>query len=49
MVLPVVVGSGKRLFGDGSDTTVLRLVEAKRFGSGVVLTYQPAGKEDGNS
>ncbi len=46
MVFPVVVGSGKRLFGDGSDTTVLRLVETKTFGSGVVvLTYQPAAKE----
>jgi dihydrofolate reductase len=46
MVFPVVVGSGKRLFGDGSDTTVLRLVETKTFGSGVVvLTYRPATKE----
>jgi dihydrofolate reductase len=46
MVFPVVVGSGKRLFRDGSDTTVLRLVETKTFGSGVVvLTYRPATKE----
>jgi dihydrofolate reductase len=45
MVFPVVVGSGKRLFGDGSDTKVLELVETKTFGSGVVvLTYQPAGE-----
>jgi dihydrofolate reductase len=45
MVHPVVVGSGKRLFRDGSDTKVLRLVETKTFGSGVVvLTYQPAGE-----
>ena len=44
-VHPVVVGSGKRLFRDGSDTTVLRLEETKSFSSGVVvLTYQPAGK-----
>jgi len=44
MVFPVVVGSGKPLFGDGSGTTVLRLIDTKRFGSGVVvLTYQPAG------
>src|SRR5215212_1000704 len=43
MVFPVVVGSGKRLFGDGSDTKVLELVETKTFSSGVVvLTYQPA-------
>lgn len=46
MVFPVVLGSGKRLFGDGVDTKLLRLVNTKAFGSGVVvLTYQPAGKE----
>src|SRR6266516_842652 len=43
MVHPVVLGSGKRLFRDGSDTTVLRLVDTKTFSSAVVvLTYQPA-------
>src|SRR5215210_6726209 len=31
MVFPVVVGSGKRLFGDGVDTKVLRLVYTKAF------------------
>jgi dihydrofolate reductase len=42
MVFPVVLGSGKPLFRDGSDTKVLRLVEAKKFSSGVVvLSYQP--------
>jgi dihydrofolate reductase len=42
MVFPIVVGSGKRLFGDGLGTTVLKLVDMKMFGSGVVvLTYQP--------
>jgi dihydrofolate reductase len=41
MVFPVVVGSGKRLF-DNIETTVLRLVETKTFGSGVVvLSYRP--------
>jgi len=46
MVHPVVVGSGKRLFRDGSDTTVLRLIETKTFSSGVVvLSYRPAGNE----
>jgi dihydrofolate reductase len=46
MVFPVIVGSGKRLFEDGSETTALRLVDTKTFGSGVVvLTYQPAGEE----
>ena len=46
MVFPVVLGSGKRLFRDGVDTKVLRLVDTKAFGSGVVvLTYETAGKE----
>jgi dihydrofolate reductase len=46
MVFPVVVGSGKRLFEDGIDTTILELVDAKTFGSGVVvLTYRPAGRD----
>ena len=43
MVHPVILGSGKRLFRDGSTTT-LRLVETRMFRSGVVLLhYQPAG------
>jgi dihydrofolate reductase len=46
MVFPVIVGSGKRLFEDGSKTTALRLVNTKTFGSGVVvLTYRPTGEE----
>jgi len=46
MIFPVVVGSGKRLFSDGIDTTVLRLADTRTFGSGVVvLTYQPACSE----
>jgi dihydrofolate reductase len=46
MVHPVVVRSGKRLFRDGSDTKVLRLVETKMLGPDVVvLSYQPAGNE----
>ena len=46
MVHPVVLGSGKRLFRDGTDTKVLKLIETKTFSSGVVLlSYQPAGKE----
>ena len=43
MVFPIVVGSGKRLFEDRLNTTVLELVDTKAFGTGVVvLTYQPA-------
>ena len=42
MVFPVVVGSGKRLFGEG-DTKTLKHVGTQTFGSGaVVLTYEPA-------
>jgi len=45
MVHPIVLGSGKRLFRDGSDTKVLRLVDTKTFSSGVVvLYYEPAKK-----
>jgi dihydrofolate reductase len=46
MLHPIVLGSGKRLFREGSDTKTLRLVETKPFSSGVViLTYHPAAKE----
>jgi dihydrofolate reductase len=42
MVHPVLVGNGKRLFRDGIDKLVLKLVETKAFSSGiVVLTYRP--------
>jgi dihydrofolate reductase len=41
MVHPVVVGSGKRLFREGSGTTALRLVETKRFGGR--SSHLPAG------
>src|SRR6266542_7006130 len=45
MVHPVVLGSGKRLFRDESDTAHLRLVDTRAFGSGVVLLrYQPTGE-----
>jgi dihydrofolate reductase len=43
MVFPIVVGKGKRLFGDGIDTTVLKLANTRTFDLGVVvLTYEPA-------
>ena len=43
MVFPIVLGSGKRLFEEGSKTTTLRLVEAKPVGpDGIVIqTYEP--------
>jgi dihydrofolate reductase len=46
MVFPVVVGKGKRLLRDGTDTKILELVGTEIFGSGVVvLTYCPAVRE----
>ena len=48
-VHPVVLGSGKRLFKDESETKVLRLVDTTTFSSGVViLSYQPTGEEAGD-
>jgi dihydrofolate reductase len=46
MVFPVVLGSGKRLFGETSDKKPLRLVDSKMVGDGVaILIYEPAGEE----
>ncbi|MEX2102696.1 MAG: dihydrofolate reductase family protein [Gaiellaceae bacterium] len=46
MVFPVVLGSGRRLFGETSDKKPLRLVDSKTVGDGVaILTYEPAGEE----
>jgi dihydrofolate reductase len=43
MVYPVVLGSGKRLFGDTSDKKPLRLVDSRVVGDGVaILIYEPA-------
>jgi dihydrofolate reductase len=44
MVFPIVLGTGKRLFGDGAPRTVLRLVDSTPVGpDGVfILTYAPA-------
>ena len=45
MVYPVVLGSGKRLFGETSDKKPMRLVDSKTVGDGVtILTFQPAPK-----
>jgi len=41
MVFPVVLGSGKRLFGDASEKKALRLADSKTVGEGVaILTYE---------
>jgi dihydrofolate reductase len=43
MVFPVVLGSGKRLFGDTTEKHPLRLTSSKLVGDGVaILVYQPA-------
>jgi dihydrofolate reductase len=43
MVHPIVLGTGKRLFRDGSKKTALRLVDSTTTTTGVlILTYQPA-------
>jgi len=43
MVHPVVLGSGRRLFGDGVDKKSLKLIDTRAFSSGVViLSYQPS-------
>jgi len=44
LVYPIILGSGKRLFGDG-DETKLKLIETKSFSSGVILVrYEPERK-----
>jgi dihydrofolate reductase len=39
MVFPVVVGGGKRLFGDGLPDTAFRLADASQAGDTVILRY----------
>jgi dihydrofolate reductase len=47
---PVVVGKGKRLFGDGATPGKLALVDAKTSSTGVVIaTYRPAGEVETGS
>ncbi|HET8526721.1 MAG TPA: dihydrofolate reductase family protein [Actinomycetota bacterium] len=44
-VFPVVIGSGKRLFAEGTIPSALRLVDSTVSSTGVVIsTYQPAGE-----
>ena len=45
MVFPVVLGAGKRLFGDTSDKKRLRLTDSKRVADVDILIYEPAGKQ----
>jgi hypothetical protein len=45
LIFPVVIGSGKRLFAEGTIPSGLKLVDSKVFPTGVVMgTYEPAGE-----
>jgi dihydrofolate reductase len=44
-IFPVVLGSGKRLFGEGAPPAALKLVDSQVSSTGVVMaTYQPGGE-----
>jgi dihydrofolate reductase len=48
MVFPVVLGRGKRLFGETSDKKRLRLTDSKIAGEGIaILIYEAVGAEAG--
>jgi hypothetical protein len=41
---PVLLGSGKQVFGDGTVPTALRLIESVTYSNGMLhLTYETAG------
>jgi dihydrofolate reductase len=45
-VFPLVLGRGKRLFGETSDKKRLRLTDSKTVGDGIaILIYEPARSE----
>jgi dihydrofolate reductase len=45
MTFPVVIGSGKRLFGDGTPARSMRMVEHQvTAGGNIIATYEPAGE-----
>ena len=47
MVFPVVLGSGKRLFGETSDKKPLKLTSSKTVGDGVgIFVYEPVRSLD---
>ena len=46
MVFPVILGAGKRLFGETGDKKPLRLLDTKPVGDGIVIhTYAPRPAE----
>jgi dihydrofolate reductase len=45
LIYPVILGSGKRLFGEGAVPKAFRLLESKTTGAGVAIhVYEKAGK-----
>jgi dihydrofolate reductase len=45
LIFPVVLGMGKRLFGDGTIPTGLKLVKSQVYATGVIVAnYEPAGE-----
>ena len=44
LIFPVVLGKGKRLFGDGATPAGLKLVKAQSYPTGVIVAkYRPDG------
>lgn len=44
MIAPIILGAGKRLFGEGTPPGTLKLVEQRISAGGLVMaTYEPAG------
>lgn len=50
MTAPVVLGKGKRLFGDGTPSGAFRLIEHRLSSTGISMgTYEPAGPVEAGS
>jgi dihydrofolate reductase len=47
LTFPVVLGAGKRMFGEDTPARTMRMIDQKVSASGVVIaTYEPAGEVD---
>jgi len=45
LIFPVVIGNGKRLFGQGTVPSGLKLIDSKTSSTGVIVaTYEPGGE-----
>ncbi len=45
LIFPVVLGKGKRLFGDGAVPAGLKLVKSQSYLTGVIMAnYEPDGE-----